>query len=249
MSRKKEGFTLVSEQDIQHNNQPPKHTSASGEENKKQSDKYGYYEQGYGGKIHHFYLSSALEGPEHYTEMVQIINSATPNDKLIIHLNTPGGRLDTTSQIVNALRTTQAHVTTIVEGHVASAGTLIFMVADEMTVREDTIMMFHNYSGGAIGKGHELTAEIHAKADIFEKMMKNIYYPFFSYEEIDEIIGGKDFWLGYDEVSARLDNMMEVIEKEKKQAENKQTEKKTNQKSSSSNSKAPQKKTTSKKSS
>ena len=57
------------------------------EENKEiaESKPYQYFEQGVSRRIHHFYLSQSIEGPEHYIDMIHRIATATSDDIIHIH--------------------------------------------------------------------------------------------------------------------------------------------------------------------
>ena len=180
---------------------------------------YVYYEQPQVSKIHHFYITHAIKDPELYIDMVHTIKACTPNDTVYIYLNTPGGRLDTTLQIINALRISQAKIITVIEAEAHSAGTMLFLCADEFVVHENSIMMFHNFSGGAIGKGNELKLQIDAVVGWFNKMAYDIYHPFLTLDEIDDLIAGKDIWMEAVEIRERLKNMVELISQERQEAE------------------------------
>lgn len=153
------------------------------------------------------YLSDGIgDGPD-FIDMIHRIKTATENDIITIHMNTPGGYLETGVQIINAIRATEAHVITSLESRAYSLGTLIFLSGDELQIHENALMMFHHYSNLMYGKGHELTAELEVVNKWFNKMMRKICVPFLSDEEVDEIQGGRDIWMDSDEVRKRLNKM------------------------------------------
>lgn len=167
----------------------------------------------------HFYLSKGIGEPDQYVDMVYRIASAGPNDVIYIHLNTPGGQIDTGVQIINAMRNSQAKVVTILESTAYSLGTLIFLAGDELVVHDNCMMMFHNFNGGLIGKGNELVSELEATVKWFEALAKDIYIPFLTEEEFDQIVRGEDMWIQTPEIKARLERMMKVLNtKRKKEA-------------------------------
>jgi ATP-dependent protease ClpP protease subunit len=148
---------------------------------------------------------------EGYTDMVHRIASASPSDVIFIHLNTPGGHMDTGVQIINAMRNSQAKIVTILESTAYSLGTLIFLAGDEMVVNEHCMMMFHNFNGGLIGKGNELVSELEATVKWFASLAKSIYVPFLTDEEVDRISRGEDMWMQTPEIKQRLENMVKVM--------------------------------------
>ena len=187
---------------------------------------YSYYEQQMVRRIHHFYLSKGIGEPEGYVDMIHKIKMATAEEMVYIHLNTPGGHLDTGVQIVNAIQSTQAHVICSVEAESHSLGTLIFLAADEFIVHDNCMMMFHNFTGGVYGKGHEQKAQLDATIEWFTDLARKLYIPFLSETEFDEVVDGKDLWIQSEDIRDRLKVMVAHLEKEKKAEESKSTKKK-----------------------
>ena len=193
--------------------------AAEEDEEEKEKKPYNYFEQIAATKIHHFYISEGIGSPEKYVDMIHRIRMAGPEETVCIHLNSPGGSIDTGVQIINAMRASEANIICSVESEACSLATMIFLAADEMVVHDDCMMMFHNFSGGAYGKGHELKANVKGVSDWIEGFMRRLYIPFFSEQEFDRLLKGEDFWMQSDEIRDRLKKMVEAMEKELKQKE------------------------------
>lgn len=172
--------------------------------------RYTHYEQTVVRKIQHFYLSSTIEEPIHYIDMIHRVQTAGPEDIIYIHLNTPGGHLDTGIQLVNAMQATQAHVITSVEAEAHSLGTLIFLASDEFVVHDNCMMMFHNFSGSVYGKGHEQQAHLQATIKWFNTLARRLYIPFLSEEEFDRILKGEDIYIHSEDIRKRLERMVKT---------------------------------------
>ena len=175
---------------------------------------YGHFEATIQCTQIHFYISGSVGGPELYTDMIQRINCASSNDIIYIHLNTDGGRLDTGIQLINAIRTTEAHVVTILDSKAFSLGTLIFLAGHEYRVHDNCLMMFHNFSSGTVGKGNEQAAELEATIKWFNKIMKNMASPFLTDMEIKQIVEGRDLWMDSDEIRKRLKKIFKETQQE-----------------------------------
>lgn len=175
-----------------------------------QKKPYQHYEHAYTTQHVHFYLSEDVGAPEEYTDMVHRINVAGENDTIFIHLNTPGGRLDTGVQIINAMQNTAATVVTILEAEAFSLGTLIFLAGDELIVNDHCMIMFHNFKGGVSGKGHEQLAQLGATVKWFTAIAREIYIPFLTEEEFNGIIEGKDLWMHSAEIRERIQKMIDL---------------------------------------
>lgn len=121
---------------------------------------YKQFEEAFAVRHTHFYLCEEIGAPSDYVDMVYRMMKATEDDTIFIHLNTPGGQLDTGIQIINAIQNTQAHVITVIESAAYSMGSLIFLAGDEMVINDNCMMMIHNFNGGFIGKGNEIASEL-----------------------------------------------------------------------------------------
>jgi len=172
---------------------------------------YNFYQQKMVARQLHYYLSGLIEDPSKYTEMIHQIRTAGQNDVVNIHLNTPGGYVSTGVQIISAMRASQGHIVTHLEGEACSMGALLFLSADEMVVYDDSLIMFHNYSGAAFGKGHEITASVEATNKWYSKLAKTICTPFLTVAELNKIFDGADMWMLSDEVETRLKKMTKKL--------------------------------------
>lgn len=173
---------------------------------------YKQYDQTFTAQHVHYYISKTVGEAEGYTDMVHRITAAGPNDVIFIHLNTPGGHLDTGVQLINAMRNSQAKIVTVLEATAYSLGTLIFLSGDEMVVNEHCMMMFHNFNGGLIGKGNELVSELEATVKWFASLAQDIYIPFLTQDEFDRIVRGEDMWMQSPEIKVRLERMVKSLE-------------------------------------
>jgi ATP-dependent protease ClpP protease subunit len=77
------------------------------------------------------------------------------------------------------------------------------------------MFMFHNYSGGTIGKGGEMYDNIVHERKWSEKLLREIYNNFLTEEEIVSVLNNKDIWMDGDEVIKRLESMKEKVNEDK----------------------------------
>lgn len=198
---------------------------ATEEEEQHKVKAFQYFEQPAAAKVHHFYISKLVGEPEHYIEMIHRIKFAGPHDMIYIYLNTAGGYLGTGVQLMSAMKMSNAHVVTVVEGEVCSLGTLIFLSGDEMVIQDGSLFMIHNHSSGQAGKGHEYLAQANATAKWFEEIARKTYLGFLTESEFDRMIKGEDFWMTTEEVRKRLTKYCKYLEKQAKEAQMKEEEK------------------------
>lgn len=183
------------------------------------------YEQPAVGKAFHVYISGPLEQPKMYTEIIHKIKSAGIHDTIFMYLNTPGGQLDTGVQFISAMRSSNAHIVTVLEGRVCSLGSVLFLCGEEFIVHDHSLMMIHNHSGGQFGKGHEYLAQAEATSGWFESIARDVYKDFLTPEEITQLMEGKDFWFQTPEIKKRLAKMIREMKKKIKAEEKLEKEK------------------------
>lgn len=150
------------------------------------------------------YLTNTIEEPSEYNELCFKLKSASPAEIFTLVINTPGGILDSALMLVDAIKTSKAKVIAQISGTVASAGTIITLACDEVEVAPHTAFMIHNYSGGLVGKGHELKAHQEFVDANLNNSFTALYKGFLTPSEIKKVIDGKDYWMNRDEVLERL---------------------------------------------
>lgn len=170
------------------------------------------------------YLSDALDEPILYVELITALRQAGPDDTFHIYLNTPGGRMDTGLQLINAMKESAARIVTILDPHAYSMGALLFLCGDELIVPEHGMLMFHNYSSGLIGKGNEQLAEVQAASKSYERVMSRLCLPFLTKDEIQRILNGQDLWLDSEDIETRLQAMQRLEENPESQVPESVTE-------------------------
>ena len=159
----------------------------------------------------HFYISGAIEDEEDYTDLIDALYTGKSNETIIIHLNSPGGRLDVTMQILNALKVSDADVITVADGEVASAASLILFASQQIAVQPYSYIMIHDGSGGNFGKLNENLKQASFIAELTKKLYRDIYIPFLTEEEVDKVLDGKDMWLSSEEVNERVKKTAETL--------------------------------------
>lgn len=164
-----------------------------------------------GSMMHSFYLYE-IGSSEDYTDWLDTIRNCSENDVVKIHINSSGGNLLTTLQIVRALQETAATIVCSVEGQCMSAATIIFLQADLVEVSDHSMFMFHNYSGGTFGKGGEMMDQLKYEAEWSENMFRDFYNGFLTEEELQLMFNNKDIWLNGDEVTERIRLKAEALQ-------------------------------------
>lgn len=178
----------------------------------------GYFPSKSIAEVHEFYLTGEITSPDDYIEWFDAIRHAKETDIIKIYINSYGGDLFTAIQFMRVLADTEATVITSVEGACMSAATMIFMCADSFEVTPHSIFMFHNYSGGTIGKGGEMIDQLQHERKWSERLLKEIYQDFMTNEEIEAMLSNKDLWMDGEEVVKRMQARMAKLKTEAEKA-------------------------------
>lgn len=162
-------------------------------------------------QIHEFYISGILKEPGEYIDWFDKIRHARPDDTIKIYINSYGGDMFSGIQFMRVLAETEALVICSVEGACMSAATMIFLCADQFEVTPHSMFMFHNYSGGTVGKGGEIYDQVRHERKWSEKLLKEIYEGFLTDSEIQSLLDNRDMWMDVDEVITRMETRAKLL--------------------------------------
>lgn len=164
-------------------------------------------------QFYELYITGTIEEPENYVPWFDMIRHADETDVVKIYINSYGGDLFTAIQFMRVLAETRATVIASVEGACMSAATMIFLSCNQFEVTPHSVFMFHNYSGGAIGKGGEMIDQLMHERKWSENLMREIYKDFLAPDEIDNMLNNRDYWMDGNEVVERLNKKIQALTK------------------------------------
>lgn len=153
---------------------------------------------------YNIFLYDEFVSPSDFIEAVQVVKMATEEDTINLYINSPGGSIDAVDMFLMALDETTAKIRAIVSGTCASAATLILLKAHEFEISPNASLMFHSASFNAGGQHGQVVDHISHIAERCETLLRNNYYGFFSDDEIEQMIRGKEFWLTPSEFVERI---------------------------------------------
>jgi len=160
------------------------------------------------------YLSSSVTALSAYDELCHRLRSMTENDEVKLYINTPGGAVISGLAVIQAMRESKATITTILNPQAFSMGALIFLCGDVRVAPPNSLLMFHNYSGGGSGgKGNEQAAELSAINAWFEEVLHDTCSPFLTKKELRSVLQGKDLWMRSAEINKRLHELKKATKK------------------------------------
>ena len=163
--------------------------------------------------LYEYYLVDDIGEPSDYIEICDVLRSASPNDEVLIRINSGGGSLATANMLVNAIRESQAHVHGFIESTCASAATLVYLACHSYSLSDDADMMIHTSSSMYGGKEHEQHSYVTFSRKKIHKMMRNRYAGFLTDVEIENVLNGQDYYFDSEEITERLENFTEFQNK------------------------------------
>ena len=124
------------------------------------------------------YITAEIVNPIEYNELCHLLRNANSKEVIRLHINTPGGRLDSATMIIDAINSSEAYIIGVLSGSVASAGTMIALACDELECSSYLEFMIHYFSGGTGGKGNEIKAHSNFIDKHMPMVFKEIYAGF-----------------------------------------------------------------------
>jgi len=88
--------------------------------------------------------------------------------------------------------------------HGYSGGAMAFVMAKDRIIYKHSTAMFHFFSGGERGKGHDMLDSLQHSIGTIGKYYREQLNPYFTKKELTRMIkGGKEFWMDSTEMMNR----------------------------------------------
>jgi ATP-dependent protease ClpP protease subunit len=84
----------------------------------------------------------------------------TPIQPIYLHLSTNGGEISAAFSVVDCMKTLGVPVYSVVDGFVASAGTIISLAAEKRFIQPNAYMLIHQLSSGVWGKMDDIDEQV-----------------------------------------------------------------------------------------
>lgn len=153
-----------------------------------------------------YYFNDGIGEPSQYNNLLHDLDVATERDIFVFHFNSPGGRLDATIQLYNAIKETKGQTIGSLSGNCASAATVLFLACSGWEVCRNCRFMIHAGSWGFGGKYNEMISHADFEKKWQERFFKEVYSGFLTKREISNVLRGGDMYMFADDVVSRLNN-------------------------------------------
>lgn len=164
--------------------------------------------------MHAHKVTVHLDGPilsaRHYRMVASEAADLSENDELEFRISSPGGDMNGLIALLDVINTTEANVTAVIAGESHSAASMLAVSCPNVVVSPYATMLVHNASLGAgRAKAYDLKQYVVHTTEFCNNLFRDVYTGFLSEDEVEEVIQGKELWMGADEISERLEQMME----------------------------------------
>jgi ATP-dependent protease ClpP protease subunit len=168
----------------------------------------------------HFFFYDDIGDTKDYCDLVFQLDHAAPGDEIHLHLATGGGNMEAAIVIVHAILRTQATVIAHAEAGVASAGTIIMLACENITIHPFAHFLYHDGSLTSPGmKFSDNLKQAQAIVELYAKLAYSIYVPFFTEDEVTRILKGEDFYVTSEDMGERVQRVLGGGEEEEDEVE------------------------------
>lgn len=151
-----------------------------------------------------YYITGPITEPENYVDLCNILRSCSPQDEVIIRLNSRGGYVSSERMIVNAIQESQAMVRGFIEYDCMSAATGVFLACHSHAWGEHIQFMAHCSWWGAVGKNPDIKSQTEFGIKQMEEEIVSTYSGLLNEDELLACNDGKEFWFGAKELEERM---------------------------------------------
>lgn len=156
------------------------------------------------GTQYNYYLTGPIGAPEEYMDLCNILRSSSPQDEIIIRINSRGGFVSSERMIVNAIQESQANVKGFIEYDCMSAATGVFLACHSHGWGEHIQFMAHCSWWGAVGKNPDIKSQTEFGIKQMEEEIVSTYSGLLEDHELISCNEGKEFWFGAKELETRM---------------------------------------------
>ncbi len=158
-------------------------------------------------EVHTIYMPIAVMHDSQIDYLCDFLRSAGQKDAVVMYLGNYGGSCHAGQRLLNALADSQARTTMITDSPCYSMGALLAISCDSLQMHQGSMLMFHNYSSMAYGKGGEMLEQIKQHDVWLKDQQFATCFPFLTKAEIKRLEKDQDIYIHWNDpsVSVRMD--------------------------------------------
>ena len=157
-------------------------------------------------KRYRVYIGRFFELKKGLHSVFNELREAKEHDYLEFMINSGGGFVHEGMQFYNIMQEKfNGRTIAYLDNRGYSMGAMLFSMADKRVIYPYSDFMYHNYSGGAMGKGGDIKARIDHTHEHLNNFFYNIIVKqgFLTEDEFEKMLVGQDYWMGAKELCKR----------------------------------------------
>jgi len=169
------------------------------------------------GNNYYINIDKDILEPHKYRPIYKVLLEATPNNTIFWNINTTGGLLSTTIQLIDYIDSCKCK--NIAKVYTSfSAGSILCMAMDDLYVSDFAEMMIHSAYMGSSGKVKKAKDYLQFEDKSIENIFKKMYKGFLTPIELDRILNDEEeIWLYSSDIAERWARRKECLESEYKE--------------------------------
>jgi ATP-dependent protease ClpP protease subunit len=163
-------------------------------------------------QIHRFniFIDNALHDSQEMRNAISALGMASQDDFVTVHLNTPGGAVDSGLAFLHAMQQCEAPIHLSCTGTVASMGAIIASACESFSCEPFTNFMYHSVSFGYAAEAVDVVSYSVFTKQQSEAMCSYYCIGILTAAELDGIFNRKDvIWLNAEQFSERFQRKMD----------------------------------------
>lgn len=138
-----------------------------------------------------------------FKDLFKTLATAGEGDQIILRLSSYGGRIDIGSVLIDHIKESPAEVHMVVDNPCYSMGAVLALCGDSLTMKPNTLLMFHDYSTFMSGKGNEIKRQLDCEHPLLHDKFRKWCKPFLTEKELKKFISGEDLYIRYDDATLK----------------------------------------------
>lgn len=162
--------------------------------------------------LHTVFFDRPIGEASEYRSLIHALDTASEFDQFDFKINSPGGRMDATMSIIEAIKNTDATVRAIITGECHSAASIIALNCHQVQVTESGHSLIHTASYGSSGNSHMIKSHVDFYTRQITNLIKRTYEGFLTEAELEDVSRGVEIWVDSEDFIARLKSRSALIE-------------------------------------
>jgi ATP-dependent protease ClpP protease subunit len=157
-------------------------------------------------------LFGYFESSEDFLYTLEILETASENDVVELHIQSGGGDLDSVDTLTHAMSKCAGHIHLVYTGRNASAATIPLFFADTVECSPTSSFLFHE---AILGSAPETMSASKKYFDFTyvqcKEMLADLYKGFLTEEEMARLFQGEQLYFRGEEVMTRMNKRNEIL--------------------------------------